>query len=397
MRGDGSKTILLYDEKNNELYDSDMKRFFETKPQPSGRQFKSETLFRVSFGKRCNFNCKYCIQPKVFSDQRFNPELVEWMLNAAGDRGIGHVTMWGGEPALYMPLIKAFTREIRRQAPSASLSTLSNGTIFTDENTDWFLENNIYLTLSWDGPGQHLRGEDVLKNETIKRNFMRMYEHDSHNISINPVMTRANYNFVAFAEFTRQALGFLPTIGEAGALIVVDDSSRECAVRDEDLPAFSASAYEAFTKYGGIFAGATEQASMFLYRLSSTKFDGITRCCCTSPNSFAIDLEGNIMTCQSFSKSETDEFGMSYRVGHLKEMAWGEGAPYYIPQAFLKYKETNCGDCLVQKACRANCPYTRTEYREVNCKLLKAYYTAIMAYALYMLTGDTLTHTEKLL
>lgn len=396
MSGHDSKTLLLYDEQKHALYDSAMRRFMKTRPEPAGTQFQKETVFRVSFGKRCNFSCKYCIQPKVFVDQEFDPGLVEQMFRVAGKRGIRHITMWGGEPALYVSPMKQFTEVVRKISPQTTISTLSNGTILTDDTTRWLMENDVYLTISWDGPGQYLRGPDVFRTPEIRKNFLRLYEHNPHNISVNPVITKANFDFMAYVDWLQKTLGFLPTVGEAGALIVVDDASRDCVVRDEDLHTFSASAYRAFTTHGGLFAGASEQACMFLHRLSTTLFDGPTRCCCTSPNTFSIDLEGNMLVCQSFSKNETDEYGHPYCLGNLKDVPDGGPAPYYLPQAFLNYKEEHCATCLVRKACRANCPYTASQYRESNCKLLKAYYTAVMAYALYMLTGDTLTHVEKI-
>lgn len=391
-----SNGLLLYDEVDHKIYDENGTRLTNCRPEPAGMQFQRETVWRVSFGKRCNFSCKYCIQPKVYEDQSFSTKLVENMIRVAGARGIKHVTMWGGEPALYMDSMKSFTEAIHRASPSTKVSTLSNGTILTDSNTDWLMDNDVYLTISWDGPGQHLRGPDVFATQTYARNFKRLYDRDNHEVSVNPVITRANFDFIRYVEHLEKTLGYLPFIGEAGALIVVDDSSQLCAVRDEDLHRFSTSAFEAFTKYPGLFVGASEQAVMWLHRLTTEAFKSPTRCCCTSPNSFSVDLEGNILVCQSFSKGERDEYGQPYCLGNLSDIEDGGGAPYYLPEAFLQYKKDHCSDCIVQHACRANCPYTASKYRDVNCKLLKAYYLAVIAYGLYMLTGDTLTEMEHM-
>ena len=396
MTGVDSQTALFYDEAAHVLFTADGKPVTSARPEPAGLQFQKETVFRVSFGKRCNFSCKYCIQPKVFVDQEVSPTLVDEMFRVAGDRGIRHITMWGGEPSLYIEQMRLFTSLVHAKSPNTKISTLSNGTILTDENTQWLMDNNIYLTISWDGPGQYLRGYDVFERPEFKRNFIKLYEATPHNISVNPVITRANFDFMAYVQKLKETLGFLPTVGEAGALIVVDDSSLDCVVKDENINDFSVSAYKAFTAYGGLFAGASEQACMWLHRLTTNAFDGPTRCCCTSPNTFAIDLDGNIMVCQSFSKDEVDEFNHPYCLGNLRDIPDGGPAPYYLPQAFLDYKNEHCKTCFVRKACRANCPYTATKYRDSNCKLLKSYYTAITAYALYMLTGDTLTHVEAM-
>lgn len=74
------------------------------------------------------------------------------------------------------------------------LGIITNGSLFTEENTDFILKNNITVTISHDGPGQSMRSDDPFKDPENMKYIYKLCNHVSDNFSLNPVFSKENYS-----------------------------------------------------------------------------------------------------------------------------------------------------------------------------------------------------------
>lgn len=115
----------------------------------------------IDLGKRCNLNCKYCIQHgNNVRDIPLNDRIFPWLesIANASDYKI-QLTLMGGEPLLYMDTIKKI---VDRLGNRFDYVFVTNGSLLTDELVGYFNEKNIMVKVSWDGHNSIAsRGYDV--------------------------------------------------------------------------------------------------------------------------------------------------------------------------------------------------------------------------------------------
>ena len=104
---------------------------------------------------RCNLSCRYCYQ------SAHRPGSMSWpTLRAAVDFALGtrrpavDLTFYGGEPLLEFPLLKRaleYAEANRRNDTRLRCWATTNGTLMTDEVSDFLDEHNVKVRLSFDG------------------------------------------------------------------------------------------------------------------------------------------------------------------------------------------------------------------------------------------------------
>ena len=114
---------------------------------------------------RCNMNCSYCYQSVR------EPRNMEWCVaKAAVDLAVSalgdgiELTFYGGEPILEFPLMRRvvdYIGQVRRTDERVKYWVVTNGTLVTDEVSDFLAEHNFKVLLSFDGvrAAQDFRGE----------------------------------------------------------------------------------------------------------------------------------------------------------------------------------------------------------------------------------------------
>lgn len=111
----------------------------------------------------CNLKCRYCYaEGGNYGGGRelMSPEVarqaVDFLLQEAADRKELQITLFGGEPLLNFPVIKATVAYARQacgeQGKAVSFSLTTNGTLLTDEVIDFLIEESIGVSVSMDGP-----------------------------------------------------------------------------------------------------------------------------------------------------------------------------------------------------------------------------------------------------
>jgi organic radical activating enzyme len=119
---------------------------------------KQVESLRLCFGSLCNFQCAYCCQWD--ENYSFNYDNIESVIHTAVEKlNLQSILLWGGEAAAHpaFPIVL----DVLKQYPQIAIATGTNGTAI-EKYGDRLIEQNVRVQLSHDGPGQHLRGMNIL-------------------------------------------------------------------------------------------------------------------------------------------------------------------------------------------------------------------------------------------
>jgi uncharacterized protein len=200
----------------------------EVNQLPKSRHLKT---VRILFGLACNYACAYCSQAvsRAAEDGResaddvdaFLDHLPEW-LHAGTDEPV-RFEFWGGESFVYWKKIERMARRLRALYPNAVMWIPTNGSLFDQEKVTFLVEHGISVSISHDGPGQHLRGPDPF-DDPGKAAAIRAAADalaPLGRIAINSVLTREHHSLLALRDFfaERFAGGWLPQLVTEGLVM----------------------------------------------------------------------------------------------------------------------------------------------------------------------------------
>ena len=130
-----------------------------------------DTIF-ILMGNECNLNCRYCLQHPLVThpiSHNINPDIYDFIEQVCHEN-IGlplDIRFWGGEPLVFYPTIKELITELtdKRDLP-VKYSFSTNGKLLNEEMVQYFIEKNVFVALSWDGPNvEKTRGYDAIKEK----------------------------------------------------------------------------------------------------------------------------------------------------------------------------------------------------------------------------------------
>ena len=142
------------------------------KDKPLGKS-RVPRVLKIQLGLSCNYACSYCSQAFQIADatvskladvEQFLTQLDGWIADAPEK-----IELWGGEPFLYWAKIKRLIPALAERFPAARFLIVTNGSLLSREKLDFIAVHNIAITISHDGPGQHLRGPDPLDDPDKRR------------------------------------------------------------------------------------------------------------------------------------------------------------------------------------------------------------------------------------
>ncbi|MFW5739332.1 MAG: radical SAM protein [Myxococcota bacterium] len=115
----------------------------------------------------CNLACPYCFARNRSEARDISVstahEAISWLCSSRSERV--HVTLWGGEPLLRLPLLESLAEALVRTARDAgkepTISLPTNGTLLTGEALDWMARFGIRTFLSIDGGAETQAGRPL--------------------------------------------------------------------------------------------------------------------------------------------------------------------------------------------------------------------------------------------
>lgn len=414
-RKDGSPRTVLYRPQTSELrwadtgervdlssvgfkYEPDGARrwvFAEAiSPRNPGTKGRAIRSLKIQMGLKCNYECSYCNQTSRPESSHGNPDdarefleqLPTWF-KAANDDGEGlTIEFWGGEPFVYWKTMKLLGEELRARYPKAIFNVVTNGSVLDDEKIDWLDRMGFSVAISHDGPGQKPnRGKDPFDDpktaEAIRKLYRRLQPKGL--INFNCVLARNNLSLFEIQKFLAAKLAcplsdirlsteemLLPYEAQGLALSLHGADERKALFRH---------LYRDIVENGAVqVLNIREKLHDFFNSIASGRpADTLgQRCAMDRSDSVAVDLKGNVLSCQNAPAQGSSKIGHTSDYENIRLCT---GHHWSV--------RNGCGGCLVLQMCRGSCMGLTGNLWKKACENSYVYNLAILAAGIEHLTG----------
>ena len=416
------KAIFYYDNETNTLTNQNgdvfqypeipehnqvpFKSFDREHPLKKSKQIQ---LLKIQLGLSCNYSCDYCSQKFVERMPETTKKDIDAfmeklnVLEFSEERGL-KVEFWGGEPLVYWktlrPLVDAMNEKFADWKHKPHYSMITNGSILTDEIIDWLMMNNFSVSISHDGPGQSVRGPDPFDDPEKKKTilgFYRMMSRLKRGISFNPMMNSKNKSRKAIRDWFVALTGDENVmLGEGGIVDAYDEEGITNSLTSlKEHFEYRQTAFGDFYQGPINFVGQYQKIDGFIQSVlshSHSKYLG-QKCGMDDEHSLAIDLRGNVMTCQNVSPLEVSKNGESHHGGTLDDY---DNVEIKTSTHWSNRKE--CSGCPVLHLCKGACMFLDKKFWDISCANAYSDNVALFCVAIASMTGyiPTLIKAEGL-
>lgn len=364
------------------------------------KKSKHIALLKIQMGLSCNYSCDYCSQkfverPETTTAKDIAPfmEKLE-VLEFHEDVGL-NVEFWGGEPLVYWKTLKPLAEAIRDKLShwkvKPKFSIITNGSILTPEIIDWLMMMDFSVSISHDGPGQSIRGPDPF-DDPIKKDlilgFYRMMTRLKKQISFNPMLSAKNMSRKAIYDWFVNLTGDENiALGEGSIVDAYDaDGLTNSLQTKKDHFDFRRKAFGDIYLTGGKigFIGQINKIDGFTRSvLSQSHSDHLgQKCGMDDEHVLAVDLHGNVLTCQNVSAVEISKNGESHLGGTLDKYDSVE-----LKTSTHWSNRSECPSCPVLHLCKGACMFLDGNYWETSCANSYSDNVALFALAFQKMTG----------
>nr|DAE41683.1 MAG TPA: Fe-S oxidoreductase [Bacteriophage sp.] len=338
---------------------------------------------RLVFGFNCNMHCKYCSQANT--DKRAGASVKQavdfvkrFCATVKGEPK--RMELWGGEPLVYWKHIKAVMPILKERFPHTLFGIITNGTLVTPEIVDFLDKNEITCVISYDGPGQSIRGEDVFADERKRRLWQDLYHRvkdkplgngTTLRFAISSTLTHQNYDVSEVVKYVRNAFDepSVPVMHDyvtaMGGILGQEnyDSTAFCA---DDYVGIESSAYKNLC---GPESEMSDQigsdARKFLAKAIHHTPTGTSICGSDGDDCLFVKIDGSVLKCQN-EDSAPGQYGSVFDLEHAR-----------IPGATPWQKRESCASCPFSGLCRGACPFMKGNALAQSCAVKRGYYKAI--------------------
>jgi len=402
------KRIIYYDSSLSKLMWEDMSNILDNVRTQNPVQVPAKLekgkhdlkVIKIQLGLSCNFECDYCNQRFVPHAEETNPDYVESFVKNMDSwyKGDGDVKFefWGGEPFVYWKTLKPLAESLAIKYPKAHMSIITNGSLLDEEKNNWIDNLNISVAVSHDGPGQYVRGPDPLEDPQSKASILDLYKRlaPKGKFSFNSMINSKNISRANIQEYfinlIKDNLGdnYLQyfILGEGTFVDAYDEGGLSTSLLDE----------EEDIKYRNLAFNEIRDSKVFGFGVISEKvtqfFNSIEagrrmeslpqKCGMDKSENIAIDLNGNVLTCQNVSPVSNNPAGISHHLGHVSNL---EAVEIKTGTHWSDRKE--CPNCPVLHLCKGACFFLTGELWEASCNNAFSDNIIIFANAIEAMTG----------
>lgn len=355
---------------------------------------------KIQLGLSCNYECSYCSQSAVNRPPTTGRKDIEPFIEALKNvtfTDAPRVEFWGGEPLLYWATIQPLAERVRELLPNARFSMITNGSLLTHEKIDWLYDMGFGISVSHDGPGQALRGPDILDTRRDVIQYALEKLGPQGRFGFSAVLNAKNPSRLAIIEwFEAQFPSMQYTLNELDLISVYHEGGSESLQMTEE---------ESIALRRNLWAEArfikntAESASIVrgaVQRVIAANQPGATprpsrgqKCGMDSPSSLAVDLRGNIITCQNVSAAQTAENGHSHKIGTLADLS---KTPLNTSTHWQDRE--NCAQCPVLALCNGSCMILQGSHFTESCNAAFTEQIANLSLGFEMVTGFIPTYIE---
>ena len=325
----------------------------------------------IMLGDACNISCRYCMQHPLVTKRlgrKISNRVYQFINRAIAINGGPCITLYGGEPLLYLPAIK----EIVLRYPSLDFGIISNCKALSQDVVDFCNEHDICIALSYDGYNvMKTRGYNAVKEKLplllqLKR-FCLTGVMTPYSYPLDLLDAFEDVDKLYFAKHNKHIGVNIDLVRDTGwhikDLLEFDYDKLECQLR------LLATEYLGHI-YKNTDAPYTHIAYMQrivdqLYNSDAGKMSkGVF--CGNGTTVMNIDLDGNLYPCHNTTTS----------IGDIDTPAMEYMAALDKFDTTPERRQKVCRDCKVLPMCRGGCMLVND--LSYYCKLRKAYYGTIM-------------------
>ena len=170
------------------------------------RQFEGKSLEICFSDMKCNMNCAYCYgdhkNRKFNNSFSLNKDFFLKEFDKIDKSIVSNIHLWGGELTFNGDELKDTVALVRKFFPETPIHVVTNG-LLLPKWTDFFIDNNISIGISHDGPGQKYRGYNFLENPDHNESIKRLYDAGLFR-KFKTVLHNKNYSTKNIIEFFSQ-------------------------------------------------------------------------------------------------------------------------------------------------------------------------------------------------
>lgn len=338
-------------------------------PVDPGRKSSAPSVLKIQLGLNCNYHCTYCSQTseiplstasKTADVEGFLEDLDRWM-TAAPNR----IEFWGGEPLLYWSKLKRLVPALDQRFPDAEFSMVTNGTLLDEEIVRWIQDYDFHITISHDGPGQSLRGEDPFDRPDWARLVRRLWAERKQRMRMgfNAVLTPGNSDPAAIRQWFVAKLNDPDAIVSLEGVVMVHDPhtadgagywtpTQYAALRESIAASFESG--EAL-RMGALLAKARDLIDSLHKQRPSTALG--QKCGMDASDQIAVDLHSNVLTCQNTGAKGRHGLGSALKLQEVR----------LDTSTHWSHREC-CNHCPVVQLCQGGCMYLEEREFAQSCE-----------------------------
>jgi uncharacterized protein len=364
------------------------------------KKSKQVRQIKIQLGLSCNYSCDYCSQKFVERMPETSKKDIDAFMEKFNklefneEQGL-KVEFWGGEPLVYWktlkPLAETIAEKFSHWKRKPQFSIITNGSILTDDIIDWLMMMDFSVSISHDGPGQSVRGPDPFDDPEAKKRilgFHRMMSRLGKSFSFNPMMNSKNKSRKAIYDWFVNLTGDPDVVlGEGGIVDAYDEDgiTNSLQSKSEHFEYRRTAFADIFSTQGKIgFFGQLAKIDGFIGSVlthTNSKFLG-QKCGMDDEHVLAVDLRGNVMTCQNVSALEVSKNGESHKGGNLDN----------FDEVTLKTSthwsnRKDCSSCPVLHLCKGACMFLDNKFWDISCANSYSDNVPLFALAIEKMTG----------
>jgi len=369
-------------------------------PELHGKKSDKPTTLKITMGLKCNYACSYCNQAHQPHDPVGGPEDAEDLVQKIKNNfkfstyDTFRLEFWGGEPMVYWKTLKPLAEKIRTVYPNAQFMMVTNGSLLTREKIEWFNRMGFAIGMSHDGPlHAQNRGPDPLDEPPAKDAVVYALKTMGQNrFTFNCVLTRENVSIAAVRDFildklNRKDYGYdyveiaqhdLQVTTEE-LMLPYDDSGMTHSIQTPD---------EKKEILHSLFWETIESRNQFSWTVNQKIqgfFESIVyqrpaevlgqKCGMDKEDTIAIDMKGNVTTCQNTSSLTKHNLGNIEQLDDVR-----------LTNSYHWSTRKECPSCPVVQLCQGACLFLEDQYWTQACENLFWYNLAILAASMFIMT-----------
>ncbi|AHB78648.1 radical SAM/SPASM domain-containing protein [Pandoraea pnomenusa] len=359
-----------------------------------GRKGGPFRRIKIQLGLQCNYACSYCNQASQRPAQEgagrvdaFLATLATW-LNVENHRA-PTFEFWGGEPLVYWKLLQPLAEALRQRHPDAGFLLITNGALLDTAKVDWLDRMGFAVGISHDGPGQEARGPDPLEVPSTRAAILDLYRRfkPQGRVSFNAMLHRGNASRAQVQTFFVALTGDADVpIGEGHWIDADDDAGvRACLRSPAEHAMFRRQAFaEARAGCASNFGALRGKVEAFMASIAHRRPASSLgqKCGMDRPDHLAVDLHGNVLTCQNVAAGTAAPNGQPHRLGTaaaLERVALASGTHWS--------RRPECPRCPVLHICRGSCMFLEGPLWQTSCDAAYSDAVVVFALAFELLTG----------